>query len=524
MSDVSKLKFSNNREYNIKDSQARNEINELDQKIDDEVNVLNQKIESNTQQLENEIINLDTQLEENTQRINDLVVNVKKFGAQGDGVTDDTLAIKDAISYLETTEKRGTLFFPSGEYIVTDTLNFNYSAFTIDGGGSKGNLDNNKKSGAQITLKANGINDGIALIKINTPDSMTYGVFVNNIRLGTKGQFSEKPIGMHIQDVSEGTFNNLAINGGFSKGIKYHGGTLLTFNYLYIAANDIGFSIELDSENNVRSITNDVIINSGNFWINKTSIKVTGELSNLAINDSWFEYTQKLLWVKQEDLSKSFNAGGITFNSVRLSNGSAYQDTPINGTRAFVFEAGASNNFVTMPYPKFNDCSFFTSNSTSMFDIITNSNTSSTTTVSNAHFNNCRFTGVTDTLINTDGGGSNTFLFTGSFFNQNDTPLTNADNLVRVLFSCIHNRAFGYLDMSKGYPIRLPNQTPITPTVDGQMYFKDSALRVTSDGSFKVIPYRAIAHANSSATDIETLRQDFNSLLSKLRTANIINT
>jgi parallel beta-helix repeat protein len=45
-----------------------------------------------------------------------LLVNVREFGAKGDGITDDTLAIKAAILSLRKTG--GTVFFPKGIYIV----------------------------------------------------------------------------------------------------------------------------------------------------------------------------------------------------------------------------------------------------------------------------------------------------------------------------------------------------------------------------------------------------------------------
>lgn len=45
------------------------------------------------------------------------LINVKDFGAVGDGVTDDTLAIQDATNYLN--ENGGILYFPLGTYYVT---------------------------------------------------------------------------------------------------------------------------------------------------------------------------------------------------------------------------------------------------------------------------------------------------------------------------------------------------------------------------------------------------------------------
>lgn len=60
------------------------------------------------------------------QRKIDDFASVKDFGAVGDGTTDDTAAINRAFYQLfcreDTTESRRSLFFPAGNYLVTDTI------------------------------------------------------------------------------------------------------------------------------------------------------------------------------------------------------------------------------------------------------------------------------------------------------------------------------------------------------------------------------------------------------------------
>jgi len=60
-------------------------------------------------------------------------INVKEFGAKGDGVTDDSISI---VSAIEQSEKGSTIFFPEGTYLVTRGFNLlDYT--TVKGEGDK---------------------------------------------------------------------------------------------------------------------------------------------------------------------------------------------------------------------------------------------------------------------------------------------------------------------------------------------------------------------------------------------------
>jgi hypothetical protein len=59
------------------------------------------------------------------------VVNVREFGAKGDGAANDHVPIMDAI--IAAAEKGGTVFFPPGTYLVNPGLDLNYSNVVLMG-------------------------------------------------------------------------------------------------------------------------------------------------------------------------------------------------------------------------------------------------------------------------------------------------------------------------------------------------------------------------------------------------------
>lgn len=64
------------------------------------------------------------------------VVSVKQFGAVGDGVVDDTVAIQSCLDFLVSRGKGGIAFFPAGDYLISSTLNLNISGLTLMGEGA----------------------------------------------------------------------------------------------------------------------------------------------------------------------------------------------------------------------------------------------------------------------------------------------------------------------------------------------------------------------------------------------------
>src|SRR5450631_3918885 len=64
---------------------------------------------------------------------NNTFINIKNYGAVGDGVTDDATSIQNAINHANSLGG-GTIFFPSGTYIIGTTI-LMYSSIKLIGDG-----------------------------------------------------------------------------------------------------------------------------------------------------------------------------------------------------------------------------------------------------------------------------------------------------------------------------------------------------------------------------------------------------
>jgi len=76
--------------------------------------------------------NLGLQRNQQVNVIKEVAINVKDYGAVGDGVKDDTVAIQAAIDALEASSEHNTLYFPSGKYILSSCYFTPHSTNTSD--------------------------------------------------------------------------------------------------------------------------------------------------------------------------------------------------------------------------------------------------------------------------------------------------------------------------------------------------------------------------------------------------------
>lgn len=183
--------------------------------------------ESNVAALQNNIKQVESSLAENTQQIKDMAINVKNYGAIGDGIADDTNAIAMAIAMLDT---NGTLYFPKGTYVVTNIACVSNINIQGSGWGTVIKLRNGTPFQGNC-FSVNGVTN------VTIKDLQIDGNRLNNVSAGASKDSSYN--GIHIKDSDDITITNV-----WSHSNGYHGCIMVNANRINISHskfNDNGF-------------------------------------------------------------------------------------------------------------------------------------------------------------------------------------------------------------------------------------------------------------------------------------------
>lgn len=209
-------------------------------------------------------------------------LNVKSFGAVGDGSHDDTQGVQNAIK--EAAQNRMGVFIPSGVYIISKTITIEANCSFIVGDGMGSNIRRKtllKFTGLgaclELTKNANFVSiENISIISEGNKKKTT-GVLFDC----TKIQFHNILIagfGLGIGKISKGTvydiqLNNLEIT-NCNTGIKTINTNNLTISSCLISSCDIGVDLEGGAN---------LVINNGTviqIFGNKSNVFRSGESQN----------------------------------------------------------------------------------------------------------------------------------------------------------------------------------------------------------------------------------------------------
>lgn len=148
-----------------------------------------------------------------SKQLKDTAINVKKFGAKGDSITDDTKAIQKAINYCQSLVSDrsldgGNVFFPKGTFLISSTLTITSSNITLCG----------DSTSSSVLYAPNAYFD---LVHFNGTDSSLYNSGMKNLRVYTPGNTTE---GNHLRMTKtlNSIFENLCLVGSY-KGIAVDG-------------------------------------------------------------------------------------------------------------------------------------------------------------------------------------------------------------------------------------------------------------------------------------------------------------
>lgn len=239
----------------------------------------------------------------------EISINVKTFGAKGNGVNDDTVAINKALSYCVANGKN--LFFPVGTYNVSDTLKVNgYIKIFGDG----------KRS----IIKAIGTNENIFTISFATPTTLNYNfsnLEISNLNIsGNKNATRQNAICFDSVIVIYNKLRNIWVQGVKGSAIRMINDGSKTQKSFY--SHNI-YWVGIYLENTSEFLTQDTINNGKIPWV------YGGEISDVHIeaSSSFFDkdYLFDLQGFHNMNIKDMITEGRVmkTFKSVYRCDNSA---------------------------------------------------------------------------------------------------------------------------------------------------------------------------------------------------------
>jgi len=296
------------------------------------------------------------------------IINVLNFGATGNGSTDDTAAISNAISALSS---GATLFFPCGTYKTSSQLTLNISNVTVDGGncatihntsgsttnfaiGSSGNGTPNYGSPVALSATANELATSFTTVS-------SLGVAAGDyVRLQQGGRDSSAGSGdtgcdaigcrgelLQVASVSGNTITvTTALHDTYSPSVNAATAQKMFSPLTGITVKNITFD---GNGSDVYGLAIAGVVNSTISGVTSTNVQGSALLNRGDFNVSWSNITVTRAGSAQCGSSAWFeNQANIAINGLSISNEN--QGTPMTGclyNGAFGFELiGSSNNTI----------------------------------------------------------------------------------------------------------------------------------------------------------------------------------
>lgn len=235
-------------------------------------------------------------------------INIKQFGAKGDGITDDTNIFKNAILKLK---ENSNIIIPKSTYYLTDTLNFpeNTNIITIKGNNSILNFNIKIPDSYAINLYATDNN----YIKVKFENMRIVNLSDQNINC------------FHLRRNTELTlFDTVRVDGFYNNVVTSDNWNILIKELISINAKNSNFICESAAINNI-SFIDCQFKNSNNI-----NFKLTGKAHSLIGCD---------LSIYKNDYNEFSGCDGLSINSIY------YEDNP-NCENGIIFNSCRGVNLI----------------------------------------------------------------------------------------------------------------------------------------------------------------------------------
>lgn len=408
--------------------------------------------------------------------IENAYVTPEMFGAKGDGMTDDTLSLQQAIEYVE--QHKGVLTLSQKKYKITQPLIVR-KPIKIYGYSPKGDTTDNLVYGSEIEQTTNNTS-------IFTFDNGNfYGIIFKDFRM--KGVGGVAIDTTNAAFFSEFEFENLHFNGGFSTALILDDCTDGKIEHCDFSANNIGINLK-----DVYTIW----VEHCNFWQNSDAHLKIETATDVNFYYNWFE--------KADDVGY----GVICQSPVRINSVSFDGCAFVNNNISCIYIDGITNitDIVAVRELAFKNCRFQSANTQAIKVKMKNAENVTNSTVGNSitiMFTDCRFTNQSQYAINTDykwifANIINCFCYSG--YDSGALPFTD-NNIDTVVVTCNTKRGYttdGYIELEP-----LADVTLLPANLKNAIYTSpyDNKLRMkNADGvAYEIAPIIAVSTSNRPA-------------------------
>ena len=247
-------------------------------------------------------------------------VNVKDFGAKGDGINDDISAINSAIKSLPP--GGGTVYFPSGIYMISSPIFIGNGQANSTPNGKVSDYNAIKLIGCSDTRV--GTNSGTQI----TPSKNIGAVIqvlgaISNVELKRLQLYCDgkATFGLHITACINSTFENINIYNPTYCGIGLYGGKMPTGNY---SINNYFKSIFVSlASSNTIGLDIDGIYKDGDIYVNNDIWLSIFEICRFQIlkdakncTAAIFKYVDSITFKRCHFVTYDNTGRGIEFNAI----------------------------------------------------------------------------------------------------------------------------------------------------------------------------------------------------------------